>query len=334
MSRTFQGNRFNRRILFYHLFAVLLVLTATLSAVNLLLDISESQIHEKQIQKHLNAKYNQILAGIIEDDEDAQNTLDDLIRIQNITLICVSQPTNPLFSIKTWPAGNVSACNQYSASDERISASWEDPDSTRIVTVYGDNKPAISAMTITLIWFLVVILSLVFASYLIIELAERRFTQPLQLLQKSLTRFTLQPVSELGPGRTLDKVSRQVNQLINTTRQQELDLLESKDKFAALYAALQESEEYYRALFEQANEAILLLQKPNLRFSHFNHTAHKLLGYERSQFATLSLQDIVSSAESGQQQIEIDAGDIPASFIANMVSASGQDRTCMGCIPG
>ena len=328
MSSTFQGNRFNRRILFYHLFAVLVVLTATLSAVNILLDISESQIHEEQLQKHLDAKYKLILAGIVEDDKPAQRQLDEFIRIQNISLICVSQPNNPLFSTKTWPAGNVSGCNQYRDSDQRISVSWEEPDTARIVTHYGESKPLISAMTITLVWFLVVILSLVFASYLIIELAERRFTLPLQTLQKSLTRFTLQPMSELGPGRTLEKVSHQVNQLINTTRQQELDLLESKDKFAALYTALQESEEYYRALFEQANEAILLLQKPNLRFSHFNHTAHKLLGYERGQFATLSLQDIVSSAESGQERIEIDAEDIPASFIANMVSASGQDRIC------
>ncbi len=328
MTGAIQGNRFNRRILFYHLFAVLVVLTATLFAATALLSISESRIHQQAMQKNLTAKYPQILTGILSEDANARAQLDILLKIGTISLVCVQHSEDSNQLIRTWPPTNSEECNRLAASDERISASWESADKTQQIILYGEAKPFFNAMTVTLIWFLVVILSLVCASYLIIELADRRFTQPLQILQKSLTRFTLRPFKELGPGRTLEQVSQQVNQLINTTRQQELDLLESKDKFAALYAALQESEEYYRALFEQANEAILLLKKPNLRFSHFNRTAHQVLGYERGQFATLTIQDIVTATESEQEDFQIDADTIPSTFIAHMISATGQERIC------
>ena len=111
MTGTFHGNRFNRRILFYHLFAVLIVLTATLIAASLLLKISEAQIHEEQLQKSLDANYSLILNAVIEDDEKAQQRLNDLSRNENISLICINQPSTPLYSIKAWPSGDVAECN-------------------------------------------------------------------------------------------------------------------------------------------------------------------------------------------------------------------------------
>ena len=57
-------------------------------------------------------------------------------------------------------------------------------------------------------------------------------------------------------------------------------------------ASLAESEERYRAIFEQANEAILLLDIETGAFIDFNSCAHNNLGYTREEFKKIKVHDI------------------------------------------
>ncbi|MFC1736310.1 PAS domain S-box protein [Candidatus Hydrogenedentota bacterium] len=73
--------------------------------------------------------------------------------------------------------------------------------------------------------------------------------------------------------------------------------------------ALQESEERYRAIFEQAPDSIILLDSDAGELVDFNDRAHQDLGYSREEFRNLKIFDIdavESSAEVSQhiQRIE------------------------------
>ena len=56
--------------------------------------------------------------------------------------------------------------------------------------------------------------------------------------------------------------------------------------------ALRDSEERFRAIFEEAADSVVLLDTPSGAFAEFNSRAHENLGYTREEFATLSLGDI------------------------------------------
>lgn len=56
--------------------------------------------------------------------------------------------------------------------------------------------------------------------------------------------------------------------------------------------SLKESEERYRAIFEQADEAILLLDVETGSFIDFNDCAHNNLGYSRDEFKGIKIPDI------------------------------------------
>lgn len=63
--------------------------------------------------------------------------------------------------------------------------------------------------------------------------------------------------------------------------------------------ALRESEERYRAVFEQAVDAILLVDAETGAFVDFNESAHENLGYTREEFEKLRIPDVeaIESAE-------------------------------------
>ena len=64
-------------------------------------------------------------------------------------------------------------------------------------------------------------------------------------------------------------------------------------------AALRESEERYRALFEQAADSVVLIDAVTGELLDFNDRAYQNLGYTREEFATLRISDIdaIESAE-------------------------------------
>ena len=55
---------------------------------------------------------------------------------------------------------------------------------------------------------------------------------------------------------------------------------------------LQESEERYRAVFEQAGDSIVLIIPETGEFLEFNDRAHQTLGYTREEFKQLTLRDV------------------------------------------
>jgi PAS domain S-box-containing protein len=69
---------------------------------------------------------------------------------------------------------------------------------------------------------------------------------------------------------------------------------------------LQESEVRYRALFEQAADAIVLIDPQDGALVEFNNKAHKQLGYTREEFKNLKISDIevIETAEEVSKHIE------------------------------
>ena len=70
--------------------------------------------------------------------------------------------------------------------------------------------------------------------------------------------------------------------------------------------ALRESEQRYRAIFEQAADSILLIDVETGELVEFNDRAHENLGYTREEFRKLKLSDIeiVESAEQIAKHLE------------------------------
>ncbi|MBM4200016.1 MAG: PAS domain S-box protein, partial [Gammaproteobacteria bacterium] len=68
----------------------------------------------------------------------------------------------------------------------------------------------------------------------------------------------------------------------------------------AAESALLESEERFRATFEQAGDGIALIDAETLRFTQFNDAAHQQLGYTREEFAALDLSAIQAQFDRDQ----------------------------------
>lgn len=70
--------------------------------------------------------------------------------------------------------------------------------------------------------------------------------------------------------------------------------------------ALRESEERYRAIFEQAVDSIVLIDGETREFVEFNDRAHKSLGCTREEFGGLKIEDfeVIESAEKVAKHIK------------------------------
>ncbi len=70
--------------------------------------------------------------------------------------------------------------------------------------------------------------------------------------------------------------------------------------------ALRESEELYRAVFEQAADSVMLIDAETGALVDFNDRAHETLGYTREEFKKLKIPDIevIESAEEVAKRIE------------------------------
>jgi len=65
-------------------------------------------------------------------------------------------------------------------------------------------------------------------------------------------------------------------------------------------ASIEESEKWYRALFEQAANSVVLIDSQNGAVVAFNDKAHKNLGYTRDEFKKLNIHDF-ESFENGER---------------------------------
>ncbi|NIP23132.1 MAG: PAS domain S-box protein [Phycisphaerae bacterium] len=70
--------------------------------------------------------------------------------------------------------------------------------------------------------------------------------------------------------------------------------------------ALRESEQRYRAIFEQAANSIVLIDVESGEFVEFNDRAHKNLGYSREEFRKLKISDfeVIESAEETKRHLD------------------------------
>ncbi len=69
-------------------------------------------------------------------------------------------------------------------------------------------------------------------------------------------------------------------------------------------AALAERQEIYRAIVDQAADAIVLIDEETLHFVEFNDAACAGLGYSREEFARLTVVDLAAGAASGDDAAE------------------------------
>ncbi len=71
-------------------------------------------------------------------------------------------------------------------------------------------------------------------------------------------------------------------------------------------AELNESEERYRSLIEQASDGIIVYSFDG-KIHQFNNSAYKEMGYSREEFAKLNLKDLLAEKRMAIQQSEVDA---------------------------
>jgi len=67
--------------------------------------------------------------------------------------------------------------------------------------------------------------------------------------------------------------------------------------------SLRQSEERYRALFDQSAESIVLVDTETMRFTECNEKAYRTLGYERKEFLALTVQDVGFDVQSSVDEM-------------------------------
>jgi PAS domain S-box-containing protein len=78
------------------------------------------------------------------------------------------------------------------------------------------------------------------------------------------------------------------------------------DKYKRAEQALQASEERFRSLFEQAADAIVVIDARTGEMAEFNNKAHQMLGYTRTEYAKLRLSDIEAIESKEEVAAHID----------------------------
>jgi PAS domain S-box-containing protein/putative nucleotidyltransferase with HDIG domain len=92
--------------------------------------------------------------------------------------------------------------------------------------------------------------------------------------------------------------------------------------------ALRESEEKYRTVVENANEAVFVAQENRLQF--VNPKTCKITGYTAEQLTTMPFAELLHSEDRdtviGRFRQRIAGGDVPAAYEFRIVTASGETR--------
>jgi PAS domain S-box-containing protein len=330
MPGFYNNKTFTSRIIVYHLVSMVIMLLATLLAIFFLLQTNEHKFNQKHIQQLLKYQQADIHQALLSPDPSDSKLLDSLIETEKIKVICLER--QPEKTIVSWPEHASGDCRTLidasSANHLVAEATIQNEGGKSRLLLVGDTGYNLDSVRVMVTWIMILLITTIVASYIIYSYTERHYLSPLRRLQEALERLTSTPSSKPLQHNSLRGFSKHILNLIDTLAQQEVDLRESKEKFEQLYSALQESEEYFKALFEKANEGILLLKKPGMRFSHFNQTAHDLLGYGRGKFANMSIPDIFLNTEHASQPVDITADDIPALFSATLMQSSGDSLPC------
>jgi two-component system cell cycle sensor histidine kinase/response regulator CckA len=125
-----------------------------------------------------------------------------------------------------------------------------------------------------------------------------------------LTAFANQAAIAVENARLYESVQRELEERVQTEE------------------ALRESEERYRAIFEQAADSIVLVDAETGALVEFNDRTHENLGYTREEFEKLKLSDfeVVESAEEAARHIEQVVGEGSDTFETKQRTKSGEVR--------
>ncbi len=104
------------------------------------------------------------------------------------------------------------------------------------------------------------------------------------------------------------EISREELELIVRERTEEISQINRKlykkvDELIKMDEALKHSEEYYRMLFEQAHDAIVIFLPENERVLDVNRRACDLYGFTREEFLAISLKSISKNKPQGEENI-------------------------------
>ena len=117
----------------------------------------------------------------------------------------------------------------------------------------------------------------------------------LVLVQDQTERKKAEEALEKAHAELEQKVEERTAELVITNEQLKA---ENKER-QRVVKALRESEERYRALFEQAADSIVLIDSETGALVEFNERTHRSLGYSRKEFEKLKIPDfeVIESAE-------------------------------------
>jgi PAS domain S-box-containing protein len=104
------------------------------------------------------------------------------------------------------------------------------------------------------------------------------------------------------------ELSREELELIVRERTEEISQINRKlykkvDELTKMDEALKQSEQYYRMLFEQAHDAIVIFLPENERVLDVNRRACDLYGFSREEFLAISLKSISKNMPQGEANI-------------------------------
>jgi CHASE3 domain sensor protein len=105
------------------------------------------------------------------------------------------------------------------------------------------------------------------------------------------------------------EISREELETIVRERTAEISQINRKlygkvDELVAMDKALKQSEEYYRMLFEQAHDAIIIFSPEGEVVLDVNNRACELYGFTREEFIGLSLKTISKNVPQGERHID------------------------------
>ncbi|MHC4192314.1 MAG: PAS domain S-box protein [Planctomycetota bacterium] len=129
----------------------------------------------------------------------------------------------------------------------------------------------------------------------------------------------------------MDGAKRKLTEEVRTLRSQLERLKPSKAEHKQAEEALRESEQRYRAIFEQAADSIVLIDAETGELVEFNNKAHENLGYSREEFQKLKIPDfeIIESTDEVVKHIEKIVREGADTFETKHRTKDGQTRDIM-----
>jgi PAS domain S-box-containing protein len=158
----------------------------------------------------------------------------------------------------------------------------------------------------------------------------KNFTEYEEMVNNVIGKYNMMAIcsyylDKCGASEVIDVVSNHQFALIR--KEGKWELIESSQRKKA-EEALRESEERYRAIFDQAPDSIVLIDGETGDLVEFNERTYEKLGYTREEFKKLKIPDfeVIESAEEVAKHIRKIIGDGSDAFETKHRTKSGEVR--------